>query len=76
MTRLVRPYLTIDQARALIAAAEDRAFKLSLAQLPYPQQGNREPVLLAGAAVQLKEALTARESEAAPAASRADLRRD
>jgi len=75
MTRLVRPYLSTDQARALIAAAEDRAFKMALVLVSYPQQGNRDAVLLAGAAVQLKEALAERERTAPPAVC-GDRKRD
>ena len=76
MARLVRTYLSTDQVRALIAAAEDRAFKMSLLLISYPQQGNREHVLLAGAAAQLKEALTEREHSRPRPASRGDRRHD
>ena len=74
MTRLVRPYISTDQARALIAAAEDRAFKMSLLVISYPHQGSREPALLAAAAAQLKEALAEREHT--PPAACGDRRRD
>ena len=57
MTRLVKPHLSVDQARALVAAAEDRAFKVSLELMMHPQQGNREPILLSGAVSRLKDAL-------------------
>lgn len=76
MTRLVRPPLSVDQARALIAAAEDRAFKLSLVRVTFPQHGNRERALLAGAAAQLKNVLGDRKSAAAPSASCSEPRRD
>jgi hypothetical protein len=61
IARLVKPHLSADQAHALVAAAEDRAFKVSLELMMHPQQGNREPILLAGAVSRLKDALAERE---------------
>ena len=61
MTRLVRPYLSVDQVRVLVEAAEDRAFKMASELITHRQEGNRDPILLTGAVARLKEALAARE---------------
>lgn len=76
MTQLVKPYLSVDQARALVAAAEDRAFKMARVLITHPQQGNREPVLLAGAVSRLKDALAECERSDSCFALAVDRRRD
>ncbi len=76
MTRLVKPYLSVAQARALVAAAEDRAFKMALVLITQPEQGNREPMLLAGAVSRLKDALAERERSDSHFVVATDRRRD
>jgi hypothetical protein len=76
MTRLVKPHLSVDQARALVAAAEDRAFKVSLVLIAHPQQGKRESTLLAGAVSRLKDALAESEQSYSPRALTGYRRRD